>query len=61
MKRSVRRNIDIALTGLGIGIIFSAVILGGSLDIRAQLPNCADRRVDYGSRSVGPFRQAVSQ
>ena len=38
MKRSVRRNIDIALTGLGIGIIFSAVILGGSLDIRAQLP-----------------------
>lgn len=35
MKRSIRRNIDIALTGLGIGIIFSAVILGGSLDIRA--------------------------
>ena len=38
MKRSIRRNIDIALTGLGIGIIFSAVILGSSLDIRAQLP-----------------------
>lgn len=38
MKRNLRRNIDIALTGLGIGLIFSAVILGGSLDIRAQLP-----------------------
>jgi len=38
VKRSVRRNIDIALTGLGVGIIFSAVILGSSLDIRAQLP-----------------------
>jgi hypothetical protein len=38
LKRNLRRNIDIALTGLGIGLIFSAVILGGSLDIRAQLP-----------------------
>lgn len=38
MNRNVRRNIDIALTGLGVGIIFSAVVLGGTLDIRAQLP-----------------------
>lgn len=38
MKRNLRRSIDIALTGLGIGIIFSAVILRGSLDITAQLP-----------------------
>lgn len=38
MNPNLRRTIDIALTGLGIGIIFSAVILGGSLDIRAQLP-----------------------
>lgn len=38
MTRKLRRSIDIALTGLGIGIIFSAVILGGSIDIRAQLP-----------------------
>lgn len=38
MKRNLRRSIDIALTGLGIGIIFSAVILRGSLDITAQMP-----------------------
>lgn len=38
MTRNIRRSLDIALTGLGIGIIFSAVILGGSMDIRAQLP-----------------------
>lgn len=38
MKRNIRRSIDIALTGLGIGIIFSAVILRGSLDITAQMP-----------------------
>ena len=38
MKRNIRRQIDIGLTGLGIAIIFSAVILGGSLSIELQLP-----------------------
>ena len=38
MKRNLRRSIDIALTGLGIGIIFTAVVLGGTLDIQFQLP-----------------------
>ena len=38
MKRNVKRQIDIALTGVGIAIIFSAVILGGSLAIESQLP-----------------------
>lgn len=38
MQRQIRRNFDIGLTGLGIGIILCAVILGGSLDIVVQLP-----------------------
>jgi len=38
MQRQIRRNLDVCLTGLGVGIIICAVILGGSLDIRAQLP-----------------------
>ncbi|MEQ9070690.1 MAG: hypothetical protein RLO18_28395, partial [Gimesia chilikensis] len=38
MKRNIRRQFDIALTGLGIGIIFVAVILGGTLEIQIQLP-----------------------
>ena len=38
MKRNIRRSIDASLTGLGIAVIFSAIILGASLDIRAQLP-----------------------
>ena len=38
MKRNIRRQIDIGLTGLGIAIIFSAVILGGSMEIQLQLP-----------------------
>ena len=38
MKRNIKRQFDLGLTGLGIGIIFSSVILGGSLDIQAQLP-----------------------
>ena len=38
MRRQIRRNFDICLTGLGVGIIIVAVILGGSLDIRVQLP-----------------------
>lgn len=38
MKRNIRRQLDIALTGLGIGLIFVAVLLGGSLEIQMQLP-----------------------
>ncbi len=38
MKRNIRRNIDAGLTGLGIAVIFSSIILGTSLDIRAQMP-----------------------
>jgi hypothetical protein len=38
LKRNIRRSVDAALTGLGIAVIFSAIILGGSLDIRAQMP-----------------------
>ncbi len=38
MKRNIKRQFDIGLTGLGIAIIFSAVVLGGSLEIEAQLP-----------------------
>ena len=38
MKRNIRRSIDLGLTGLGIGIIFTAVILGGTLEIQMQLP-----------------------
>ncbi len=38
MKRNIRRQIDIGLTGLGIAVIFSVVILGGSLEVQAQLP-----------------------
>ena len=38
MQRHIRRNFDYCLTGLGIGIIFCAVILGASLDIVVQLP-----------------------
>lgn len=38
MKHRIRRQFDIALTGLGIGIIFTAVLLGGNLQIGVQLP-----------------------
>lgn len=38
MQRNIRRKIDIGLTGLGIGIIITAVVLGGSLQIELQLP-----------------------
>ncbi len=38
MKRNIRRSIDVALTGLGIAVVFSAIILGSSIDIRAQMP-----------------------
>ena len=38
MKRNILLNIDAGLTGLGIAVIFSSIILGTSLDIRAQMP-----------------------
>lgn len=38
MNRNIKRQFDLGLTGLGIAIIFSAVILGGSLEVQAQLP-----------------------
>ena len=38
MRRNIRRSIDVGLTGLGIGIIFTAVILSPSLTIQMQLP-----------------------
>ncbi len=38
MSRNIRRSIDLGLTGLGIGVIFTAVLLGSSLDIQQQLP-----------------------
>lgn len=38
MRRNIRRSIDIGLTGLGIGIIFTAVLLSAALTIRMQLP-----------------------
>lgn len=38
MKKSIRRNIDMGLTAVGIAVVFSAIILGTSLDVRAQMP-----------------------
>lgn len=38
MRRNIRRTIDIGLTGIGIGIIFTAVLLSASLTIQMQLP-----------------------
>lgn len=38
MKKNLRRRIDMGLTALGIAVVFSAIILGDSLDIRAQMP-----------------------
>lgn len=38
MKKSIRRTIDLALTAVGIAVVFSAIILGTSLDVRAQMP-----------------------
>ena len=38
MKRNIRRSTDVGLTGLGIGIIFTAVILSPSLPVQMQLP-----------------------
>lgn len=38
MKRNIRHSIDISLTGLGIGIIFTAVFLSSTLTIQLQLP-----------------------
>ncbi len=38
MKKQIRHSMDIALTGLGIGVIVTAIILGSALDVRIQLP-----------------------
>lgn len=38
MRRNIRRSIDVGLTGLGIGIIFTAVILSATLTVQIQLP-----------------------
>ncbi len=38
MRRNIRRSIDMALTGLGIGIIFTAILLSATLTIQMQLP-----------------------
>ncbi|MFT6295452.1 MAG: hypothetical protein ACJATW_001732 [Glaciecola sp.] len=38
MKKNIRRNIDLALTAVGIAVVFSVIILGTSLDVRAQMP-----------------------
>lgn len=38
MKKKLRRNIDMVLTAVGIAVVFSAIILGTSLDVRAQMP-----------------------
>jgi hypothetical protein len=38
LKRNIRRHIDAGLTGVGIAVVFSSIILGTSLDIRAQMP-----------------------
>ncbi len=38
MRHNIRRSIDVGLTGLGIGIVFTAVLLSASLTIRMQLP-----------------------
>ena len=38
MKKNIRRNIDLALTAVGIAVVFSAIILGTSLNVRAQMP-----------------------
>jgi len=37
LRRHIRRSIDLGLTMLGIGIIFTAILLGGSLNIQTQL------------------------
>jgi hypothetical protein len=38
LKKRLRRNIDMALTVVGIAVVFSAIILGANLDVRAQVP-----------------------
>lgn len=38
MRRNIRQSIDFGLTALGIGIIFTAVILSSSLTVQMQLP-----------------------
>ncbi|MFT4886472.1 MAG: hypothetical protein ACJAS2_000492 [Pseudohongiellaceae bacterium] len=38
LKKNIRRNIDLALTAVGIAVVVSAIILGTSLGVRAQVP-----------------------
>jgi hypothetical protein len=38
LTRNIRRSIDLGLTGLGIGIIFTAVLMSASLTVQMQLP-----------------------
>ncbi len=38
MSRKIRHKIDTMLTGLGIAVIFTAVLLTGSLGIQIQMP-----------------------
>ena len=38
MQRKIRRQIDYVLTGVGIVIIFGAVLIGSSLSVKVQLP-----------------------
>jgi len=38
LRRNIRRSIDVGLTGLGIGVIFTAVLLSSSLTVEIQLP-----------------------
>ena len=38
MARKHRRIIDITLTGLGIGLIFTVALLSGSLTLQVQMP-----------------------
>lgn len=38
MKRNIRQSIDVGLTALGIGVIFTSVFLSSSLTIQVQLP-----------------------
>lgn len=38
MARNIRHSIDVGLTGLGIGVVFTAVLLSATLTIQMQLP-----------------------
>ena len=38
LRRNIRQSIDFSLNGLGIGVIFTAIILSPSLSVQLQLP-----------------------